>query len=159
MQEDLQKIINTVKSLQNDMRKHSHTGLDNTTPIETPYVIRITIPGTQSATASNYSVIDNIPFPIDIVAIYESHTTAGTDGGAVTLQVEKLTGTQALDAGTTLLSTAFDLKGAINTVSTGSLTTTKSDLTLSKGDRIALKDAGVLTAVEGVCVTIYARIK
>ena len=145
-----------ILQLEDQMRRHQHTDLDGSKKLEALYIVRQTLHGTSAATAANYDVIDNIPFPIQIIAIYESHTTAGTDGSAVTLNIEKLTGTQALDAGAILLSTAFDLKGTINTVNTGTLTSTRSDLILSKGDRLALKDSGTLTDVAGVCVTIYA---
>lgn len=156
LKEDLTSLVRDILKLQDDMRKHAHTGIDQTKKLDNLYVIRFTVPGLLAATATNYSVIDNIPFPIEIIAIYESHTTAGSDAGAVSLNIEKLTGTQALDAGTVLLSTAFNLKGTANTVNTGALTSTRPDLKLLQGHRLALKDSGTLTDVAGVCITIYA---
>ena len=89
--------------------------------------------------------------------IKEVHSTAGSDVGAVTLQIEKLTGTTALDSGSTLLSTAFNLKGTANTVVSYEGTRLTSSRQLVEGDRLALKDAGTLTDLAGVCVTIYYK--
>lgn len=116
--------------------------------------------GTTPQTAANYGIIFIAWHPCEVIAVQEVHETAGTDGGAVTLQVEKLTGTTAPGSGSNLLTTAFNLKSAINTVvskTTPDLTTTKADLRLERGDRLALKDSGTLTAVAGVNVTIYLK--
>lgn len=114
----------------------------------------ITLEGTSAATATNYGVFFIAPFPCTISGVREAHQTAGTDGGAVTLNLEKLTGTQALNSGITLLSTAINLKGTINTVLNASLSSIPSDLNLAVGDRIALKDTGTLTTVAGVSLMI-----
>lgn len=119
-----------------------------------PFVITVSIPGIQAATATNYGVIFTALYEMEIVEVSEVHQTKGTDGGAVSLQLEKLTGTQALDAGATILTTAIDLKGTINTVVYPALTMTKINRVLLRGHRLALKDAGTLTAVAGVQLTI-----
>lgn len=118
------------------------------------FYIHHTIYGTDAATATNYGVFWIAPFDCTITEVREAHQTAGTDAGAVSLNIEKLTGTQALDAGVATLATAFNLKGTINVVNTGSLTTTLADLRLSRGDRLAMDDAGTLTAVANVTVII-----
>lgn len=236
----MDEITKQINNLWDTMRRHQHKGTDFTTQLETAYVVRTTIPGTQAATATNYSVIDNVPFPVKLIAVYESHTTAGSDSNSVSLQIEKLSTTQALDSGTLLLASnfsigtvvvagggagyaindtvtltggtasvqaillvtavlagaitavsiqnaetysvfpanpvaqgsssgagvgatftitytinGFNLKSTANVIQTGSLTTTKSSLVLLPGDRIGLKDIGSLTAVAGVCVTMY----
>ena len=84
----------------------------------------------------------------------EVHETAGTDGSAVTVTLEKLTGTQAPDAGTVLLSSALSLKAIANTVQTGTLVSTVSSRNFNAGDRLCLKDAGVLTTVANVTVIV-----
>ena len=76
----------------------------------------------------------------------------------VTLSVSKDTGTQAPGAGTGLLTAAFDLKAAINTVQAGSLSATEADLILAAGDRLAVVFGGVLTAVAGVVVTVELKV-
>ena len=118
--------------------------------------IHHTIYGADAATAGNYGVFWIVPFSCVISEIREVHQTAGTDTGAVTLQIGRLTGTEALDAAgeDSLLATAFNLKGTINTVNTGTLTTTLSNLQLSRGDRLSMKDSGTLTSVANVIVII-----
>lgn len=84
----------------------------------------------------------------------EVHQTAGTDAGAVTLDLEKLTGTQNLDAGAAVLNATLSLKATINTVQTATLTDTLTSRSLARGDRLALKDSGTLTAVQNVSVIV-----
>ena len=102
------------------------------------------------------------PYDCVIQAVTEAHTALGTDGGAVSLQVEKLTGTQALGAGATILgnnsNAGFNLKGAINTPQNGTFKLAASRR-LKKGDRLAIRPAGVMTAVAGVCVTVLMNRK
>lgn len=113
---------------------------------------------TAAATAANYGVFFIAPFACTVVSVREAHTAAGTDAGAVTLDIEKLTGTQALDAGVAVLgATKINLKGAANTVQAPALTATAADKTLAAGDRLALKDTGTLTAVAGVTVTVELK--
>lgn len=120
--------------------------------------IHHTIYGADAATAGNYGVFWIAPFECAVTEIREVHQTAGSDAGAVELQIEKLTGTQALDAGTALLATAFNLKGTANTVNTGSLSTTVRAINLNRGDRLAMDDSGTLTAVANVTVVIEITI-
>ncbi len=110
-----------------------------------------------AATAANYGVFFVAPFACEVVSVREVHTAAGTDAGAVTLDVEKLTGTQALDAGVSVLAATVNLKGAANTVVNPALTATTANKQLAVGDRLALKDAGVLTAVAGVAVVVELK--
>lgn len=96
--------------------------------------------------------------PCVVTSITEVHSTLGTNGSAVNLTVTKETTTGAAGTGTSLLSdnagAGVDLKGTINTVQVGTLTTTGSALVLAKGDRLSFLTAGVLTAVAGVSVTV-----
>jgi hypothetical protein len=94
------------------------------------------------------------PFDLVIKRIDYVHSTAGSDGSAVTLQVERLQGTEAPAAGDNLLSAAFNCKGTANTVQNGALTATTADLTLSAGNRLGLNYTGTLTALAGVVVTV-----
>lgn len=118
------------------------------------YPIRHSI--VDGATAANYDVFFTADYPCEVVSVSETHRVLGTDGGAVTLTIEKLTSGQALDAGTVLLTTALSLKTTINTPQFGVLVSTGARV-LARGDRLALKDAGTLTAVAGVSVTIYVK--
>lgn len=122
------------------------------------FVVSATLDGAAAATAANCGVFFIAPFTCEVVSVREAHTTAGSDAGAVTLDVEKLTGTQAPDAGVAVLgATKVNLKGTANTVQAPALTGTTADKQLAAGDRLALKDAGILTAVAGVAVTVELK--
>ena len=120
------------------------------------FPITQTLPGTSAATAANYGVFftNNSISTWQIHSISESHITAGTDGSAVTLQIERLQGTEAPDNQDTLLSTPFNLKGTANTVQHGTTVVNKSLLTIQSGNRLCLKDSGTLTSVAGVNITV-----
>lgn len=122
-----------------------------------PFYVVKSLDGTAPATAGNYGIIFTALQGCEVIGFSEVHQTAGTDGGAVTLQLEKLTGTQALDAGVVVLAATVNLKGTANTVVYPSLTATKADRQLNRGDRLALKDGGVMTAVAGLQVSIRLK--
>lgn len=138
---------------------HAHTGTD-TTQIEflnilnKRFYIACNLAGALAQTASQFGVVFIAPRACNVLSITEVHNVAGTNGGAVTLNVEKLTGTQNLDAGVEVLSSPFNLKGTANTVQYGTMTTVLTSKQLAKGDRLALKDAGTLTTLSDVCVII-----
>lgn len=79
---------------------------------------------------------------------------AGSDGGAVTLMLEKLTGTTAPGSGTSLMTVAFDLKATARTPQTGALVASAASLTLAAGNRLGLNLTGTPTAVAGVLVEV-----
>ena len=116
-----------------------------------------TVVGTDAATAGNYGVFWIAPFAGVITRVVEAHQTAGTDAGSVTLNIEKLGSGVALDSGTVILSSAFSLKTTANTPQEGTLSTTLSDLQFSKNDRFALKDAGTLTSVNNVTISLEIK--
>lgn len=96
-----------------------------------------------------------------VTAVREVHATAGSDAGAVNLQITKDTGTQAPGAGVDLLTNntnaGFDMKGTANTVQVGTLTATTADLQLAAGNRLSVDFAGTLTALAGVTVTVSLK--
>lgn len=161
-QEILRK-INTIEKQLADFLKnpplpdHQHTGFDSsnvTWPNITGKKLYIshTIYGTDAATATNYGVFFIAPFACYISSFKEVHQTAGSDASAVTLTLEKLSGTTAPDSGSVMLASTLSLKATANTVQTGTLTTTLANRNLAIGDRMCLKDAGTLTAVANVTV-------
>ncbi len=165
MNEELQKQIDSLKKEIDKMRKnpalpeHLHNGFDSTRVnwsdiYQRKLIIHHTIQGTAAATAANYGVFFIVPAACVLTKVQEVHQTLGTDAGAVTLDIEKLTGTQALDAGVAMLASTFSLKATINTVVTGTLSATLTSRSLVAGDRLAMKDAGVLTAVANVTVMV-----
>lgn len=113
------------------------------------------LPGSSAATVGNYGVIFIAPYKCTFLGATEVHAALGTDGGAVTLQIEKLISTTATGSGTNLLATPFNLKGTINTVQTGILAiVAKSTFNLNKGDRLGLSLTGTPTSVSQVCVIV-----
>lgn len=120
------------------------------------FYITANLSGTQAATAANYGVFYIAHSAFQIVWIAESHTTAGSDGSAVELNIEHLTGTEALDAGDEILITDFNLKGTADTIQE-KVGYELQNGKIAKGDRLALKDIGTLTDVAGVQVTLYCK--
>ena len=125
--------------------------------VPSTFTVTEALQGAAAATAANYGIFFIAPFACEVVSVREVHTTAGTDAGAVTLDIEKLTGTTAPDSGVSVLSATINLKGAANTVQAPALTGTTANKQLAAGDRLCLKDAGVLTAVAGVAVTVELK--
>lgn len=135
-------------------REHGHRGYDQTSILSIRSFVNASLPGAQSQTAGNYGVFFIATRPCVIKQIKEVHSVAGTDASAVTLQIERLQGTESLGNGDELLSTAFNLKSTANTVQDGQLVSTGKVTGINAGDRLAFKKAGTLTSLEGVCVTI-----
>jgi hypothetical protein len=133
---------------------HKHSGIDGTMPITQQDFISVYLMGTSAATAANYGVFFIVPRNCVVKDFYEIHEVAGSDGGAVTLQLERLQGTEAPDSGDDLLTSAISLKGTANTVSRGILSKDNRVVSLKTGDRLRIKDSGTLTAVAGLCATI-----
>ncbi len=164
-QPQLDSLIRGVDSLKKNppMRDHVHNGFDSSKvgwPDISKRVIYVhhTIYGTAAATAANYGVFFIVPVACTLIKFQEVHQTAGNDAGAVSLQLEKLTGTQALDAGSAMLASALSLKATADTVQTGTITGTIANRNLSAGDRLAMDDAGTLTAVANVTILVELQI-
>lgn len=139
--------------------EHDHNGFGTTRilwdSISTKkFYIFHTIYGADAATAANYSSFFIAPVPCVVTGFKEVHATAGTDGSAVTIDLQKLTGTTAPGSGTTLLNATLSLKATINSVQAAVMTLTNSTKSLAVNDRIALKSSGTLTAVANVSVIV-----
>lgn len=160
-QEQFDALWGAVKALQASAGTpdHEHNGNDfsrvNWVNVYQKRVyVHHTIQGTAAATASNYGVFWIAPVACYINTFREVHQTAGTDGGTVSLQLEKLTSGVAPDSGSTMLASALSLKSTINTVQNGTITSTSANRTLAVGDRLCMKDSGVLTSVANVTVMV-----
>lgn len=107
---------------------------------------------------ANASLVTECVFICDraynLGSVSESHSTAGSDASAVSIQITKDTGTTAPGGGTAILTNntnaGFNAKGTANTVQTGTFAATA----FATGDRISIKYTGTLTALAGVCVAI-----
>lgn len=108
-----------------------------------------TLADTQFFVANNRYVVS---------AVRYSHTAAGTNGGAVNVQLVKDTSTNAPGAGTDMLTNnsnaGFDCKGTANVTQTGTLVATAATLLLAAGDRLSVDFAGTLTTLAGVVMTV-----
>ena len=160
-QEQIEKLWGAINDIRNNpnMPDHQHNGYDaskiNWVDIyQKKFYVNHTIYGTAAATAANYGTFYIVPFSCVLIGFKEVHQTAGNDVGAVSVTLEKLTGTTAPDSGAVMLSSVLSLKATANTVQTGTITTTLANRTLSAGDRLCLKDAGTLTNVANVSVLV-----
>lgn len=106
--------------------------------------------------------------PMKISRVDYVHSTAGTDAGAVNVQLTKDVSTNAPGAGTDLLTNnsnaGFNCKGTINVVQNGGLSATVANLWLAAGDRLSVDFAGTTTALAGALVVVtfealYDRLK
>lgn len=113
------------------------------------------IPDTSAATAANYGVFFVAPFSCEVIEAWASWKTAG--GSNPTLTIEKLTGGVALDSGSVVLESTWDMAGSANDPSRKRCVSSPATRQLNPGDRLALKDAGTLTSVAHVCVTVLIR--
>ena len=119
------------------------------------FYITHNIVGTAAATAANYSTFFVNEIGACVVSgFWERHQTAGTDAGAVTVGLEKVTDGTAPASGVSVLASELSLKATVNTVQTGTLTTTLANRNLALGDGLALEDTGTLTAVANVTVLV-----
>lgn len=162
IQEQIDELRSNLEKVSGDigiLPDHQHNGTDSTfvqfsniagKKIWIPH----TIYGTDAATAGNYSTFWIAPMACYVNAFKEVHAVKGTDGSAVTLMLEKLTGTTAPGSGVSVLASTIDLKGTINTVVSGTITTTIANKNLAIGDRLALLKSGTLTAVANVTVLV-----
>lgn len=169
--EEIQEQIENLKREVENIRRDTERGLRGdsqfTFPIDpqtqriiennTIYPITVRLKNTDAATATNYGTFFVSDRQYNVLAVAEVHGTAGSDGGSVTLQIERLQGTEAPDSGDALLTTAFNLKGTADTVQYGTLTNTGGVSAIQRGDRLCLKDAGTLTAVANLVVTVYIQ--
>lgn len=108
--------------------------------------------GTAGATAANYDQVWTSPRALEIVQVDICWSVASSSG---TIQLEKLTGTQAPGGGTTLLSAAVSTAGTANTVASRQGNQLTSARQFKQGDRLAFIDSGTLTGLVGLHVTIY----
>lgn len=116
------------------------------------------VEGTEAATALNYTA----PFFIAqrdyyLVSVTERHEVAGSDAGAVTMNLYKVPSGTAPASGTAMLSSGFNLKATADTNQTGTLVTTAGGLTIPRGYALSFITSGTLTAVQGVTASVVLK--
>lgn len=114
------------------------------------FTIGVILAGTAAITAGNYGAFWVAPFRCKVIGMNAIWGVVSTSG---TLQVERLQGTEAKDAGDDLLSSVITMSTTANTVNAGTLVTTNV-VTLSAGDRLGLVNAGTLTGQDQLVVTV-----
>lgn len=117
-------------------------------------IVASTVYGTTAQTSGNFKQFFIADRPYDVIGYSEVHRVAGSNAGAVTLNLEKLPSGTAPGSGSTLLFTAVSLKATANIPQFPVLTATKANLSLTKGDSLAHLIAGTLTDLENVCTTV-----
>ena len=113
--------------------------------------------GATAQTATNYGIIFVARHPIEIMRIIETHAVAGSNAGAVTLDVKKAGSGVAIASGISLLGSTFNLKSTANTPTIKEGLNLSSSRLLKENDRIELVVAGTLTALSDVNVIIYYK--
>lgn len=99
-------------------------------------------------------VVGIVPVRSKLISVKEVHGTAGSDGSAVTLAVERLQGVETSGNGDQV-ATGVNLKGTADTVQTATLTSTKANLIFEAGDRVGINVTGTTTAVAKMNVVCY----
>jgi|TARA_Y100000310_G_scaffold174234_2_gene174321 hypothetical protein len=117
------------------------------------FEVNIALVGATAATAANYSTFYNVMRPCEVFKASASWTTASTSG---TLQIERLSGTEAPASGDTILVGVFRTDGTANTVNTKKGTELQNTI-LKEGDRLALIDSGTLTNLTDLAITIFFK--
>ena len=120
-------------------------GLGNT-------VVNTTFPVVAEDVSQNIFVADK---KYNILSVSEVHSTAGSDNGTVSVDVQACNSTQAPGSGTTVLASVFNLKSTANTVVNKTLATTLP--TLAVGDRLAVNFTGTPTSLAGVVITVVLQ--
>lgn len=116
----------------------------------------IKLVGTTAGTAANYNTFAINPYTsVDVRAVYCVYSGAST--GAATVNVERIQGTEANDAGDNLLTTPFDLNTTVNLVQTGSLVA-NGNTTLSSGNRLGLVDGGAVAGTDDLVIQVLCKI-
>lgn len=119
-------------------------------------MIEASLFGATPATAANYSTFFIADRAYQVELIQEVHGTAGSDGGTVSLDVTKDTGTTAPAGGSSVNSVTFNLKATANTVQS-SIAVASGVSQLAVGDRLALKLTGTPTSLANVQVQVSLR--
>lgn len=93
----------------------------------------------------------------EVVAVRENHDTAGSNGGAVTLDVTKDSDTEAAGAGQSVLAATINLKATVKTTQSGTVNATAANRKLTAGQRLSAKFTGTLTALAGLVLTVTLK--
>ena len=116
--------------------------------------VTVRLKNTDAITAGNYGTFFIASRPYEVMEIRAVWSVAG--GAGATLQVERLTGATAEGSGDNIINTAIALTTTANTVNEKK-NIGLSNRILSTGDRLALVDAGTLTGLNNLVVTVLLK--
>lgn len=116
-------------------------------------VVTEVLGGAAPATAANYGTFFIADRKYKVMQVQVIHGTASSSG---TVQVERLQGTEAKDAGDDLLASPASTAGTANTMLTPALVTT-SVVDLAVGDRLGLVNGGTLTSSAHLVVSVTLK--
>lgn len=102
-------------------------------------------------------VIGIVPVKCELVSVKEVHGTAGNDGSAVTLSIERLQGTETSTNGDAVVNATINLKGTANTVQSGTIVTTSDINIFAAGDRVGINSNGTTTTLATMNVVCEFR--
>ena len=102
-------------------------------------------------------VIGIVPVKSELVSVREAHGTAGTDGSAVTLSIERLQGVETSGNGDQVVAATINLKGAANTTQSGTVVTASDIDQFEAGDRVGVNVTGTNTDLANMAVSCYFR--
>lgn len=139
------KLSNYNKAEQNDSVKNN---------IYIPVTFNLS--GTSAATAGNYGYVFSANRSCEIVYVAYIYKTAGTDGGTVEIQLEKLPSGVALGSGDSILTYAGSLKQTAGILYKQELASSQARF-VREGESVAIKLTGTPTSVNDLCVTIGIR--
>lgn len=102
--------------------------------------------------------------PMEVLGVQVIFAVKGSDGGGLSLDVKKCTGTTAVASGTSVLVSTFDI-GTTGTAATlvsktlgnGGLSATLSARMLAAGDKLSFDFTGTTTAIAGLFVMVTLR--
>ena len=111
------------------------------------------IDGTDAGLIVKYGTIFVADRAWELLAVSENHGTAASAG---TLTIEKCAAGVAPDNGTTLIGN-LSLTSTANTPVHATLTKTKGDLLIKRGERLVARDSGITGTPSDVKLTIYLK--
>ena len=127
--------------------------------LDAPVYVCFIIPENAGAVDSALFVSDGY---YELLEAREVHTTAGSDGSAVTLDLVKAASGTAFGSGTSMLASTFNLKSTAatpvsKTITNGGVVQTRSSRLVQPGDTIYANFAGTLTAYVGGALTLVLK--
>ena len=117
----------------------------------TPLPVRFVMAANGSLATQCFFIADQA---FEVISLTEVHSTAGSDGSAVTIDITKDVSGVAPGAGVSVMASPFNAKATANVVQTGTRSATSSAIQVAAGDRLSVKFTGTLTALAGVEVTV-----